>query len=335
MAPTLQEALLAWYTQHQRRLPWREAADPYRVLLAEVLLQQTRVAQAIPYYQRFLERFPTLEALAQASLEEVLEVWQGCGYYARARHLHQLARQVVARGQPLPHTASGLQALPGVGPYTAAAVASIAFGQAIAAVDGNVRRVLARLQAWEHPRPKQVQAQAQALLDALKGQVHPGIWNQALMELGATVCTPRKPNCPGCPLVTFCRGQGQPERYPAARPRPQRSLEVVALVLQGPLGFHLEPRQGRWLGGLWGVPLEEEPGGLARLLARFGLQKAELLGTLRHDLTHRRLWVRVYRAWGEGRENPAERPLSRLDRKILALATAPAAGAARPPWPPS
>lgn len=324
MSSDLHSALLTWYQRHQRRLPWRGEPDPYRVLLSEVLLQQTRVEQAIPYYQRFLQRFPTLEALAQAEQEAVLEAWQGCGYYARARNLHRLARQVVAAGGVLPQSARGLRALPGIGPYTAAAVASIAFGEPAAAVDGNVRRVLSRLLAWEHPTPKQVQEAADALLSALVQQkdARPGDWNQALMELGATVCTPQNPGCGGCPVAAFCQGKASPAHYPASRVRKQKSLELVALVLQGPEGVYLEQRQGPVLGGLWGVPMEEGPGALERLLARFGLDSAELVGPVRHEFTHRKLHIRVYRApWVAG-ENPVRRPLSRLDQKILALAGA-------------
>ncbi|MDW8425193.1 MAG: A/G-specific adenine glycosylase [Meiothermus sp.] len=319
MPGDLHRLLLTWYRRHQRKLPWRGEADPYRILLSEVLLQQTQVEQAIPYYRRFLQQFPTLAALAQADLEAVLRAWQGCGYYARARHLHRLAQQVTA----LPRSYAELRALPGIGPYTAAAVASIAFGEPVAAVDGNVRRVLSRLYAWENPTPKALQAAADALMAGLLGSgARPGDWNQALMELGATVCTPQNPGCGGCPLAGFCRGKAHPERYPAPRRRQQKNLEVAALVLQGPGGIFLEQRRGRVLGGLWGVPMEEGPGALERLLARFGLETAEPVGTLRHDFTHRKLNIRVYRAPWAAQENPAHRPLSRLDRKILELVEA-------------
>jgi len=295
-------------------------SDPYKVLLAEVLLQQTRVEQAIPYYERFLQCFPTLEALAKASQEEVLKAWQGCGYYARARNLHRLAQQVAANGG-FPKNYGALRALPGIGPYTAAALASIAFGEPVAAVDGNVRRVLSRWYAWEKPTAGQIQQAAEALM-AGPARLSPGDWNQALMELGATVCLPKSPTCGRCPVTRFCLGQAAPERYPAPKERKQRQLEWVALVLQGPSGVYLEQRQGALLGGLWGFPMEEGPGALARLLARFGLEQAERLGSLRHDFTHRKLHIEVYRApWVAG-ENPANRPLSRLDQKILALVEA-------------
>ncbi|RDI95191.1 A/G-specific adenine glycosylase [Meiothermus sp. QL-1] len=310
--------VLGWYQKHRRLLPWRGEQDPYRVLLSEVLLQQTRAAQAIPYYHRFLARFPTLEALAQATEEEVLWVWQGCGYYTRARNLHRLARQVSA----IPSSYAELRRLPGLGPYTAAAVASIAFGEPVAAVDGNVRRVLARLWAWEQPKGGLVRAKAEELMREALRRAPPGEWNQALIELGALVCTPRRPECKRCPAVQFCQGREAPERYPRPQVRKQQPQEMVALVLQGPAGFHLEKRPGGVLGGLWGVPMEEEPGGLERLLARFGLKQAQKVGEVRHEFTHRRLLVRVYQAPWEGGENPGLRPLSRLDRKVLELAGA-------------
>ncbi|WP_299430616.1 A/G-specific adenine glycosylase [uncultured Meiothermus sp.] len=328
MPSDLHSTLLTWYQLHKRKLPWRGESDPYRILVSEVLLQQTRVEQAIPYYQRFLQQFPTLEDLARADQEAVLKAWQGCGYYARARNLHKLAHKIISGSQHLPRSSSELQALPGIGPYTAAAVASIAFGEPVAAADGNVRRVLSRWNAWENPNPKQVQEAADTLMAELVywgGSVNtsdgslPGDWNQALMELGATVCTPQNPGCRVCPAARFCQGKTRPERYPATRARKQKGLEVVALVLQGPKGVHLELRQGRVLGGLWGFPMEEGPGALGRLLARFGLDSAEPVGTVRHNFTHRKLHIQVYQAHWEARENPKNRPLSRLDRKILEL----------------
>lgn len=323
MPTDLHKALLNWYQLHKRKLPWRGETDPYKVLLSEVLLQQTRVEQAIPYYQRFLQRFPTLQALANAQQQEVLRVWQGCGYYARARNLHKLALQLIRSNQQIPRSSTELRALPGIGPYTAAAVASIVFGEPIAAVDGNVRRVLSRLFAWEKPSPKPVQEAANTLmaqLVKLKGDKElPGDWNQALMELGATVCTPQNPSCGACPVAPYCLGKSHPERYPTAQKRRQKSLEMVALVLHGPTGVHLELRQGPVLGGLWGVPMEENPGALERLLARFGLDKAEPVGTVHHNFTHRKLNIQVYKApWG-AKEDPKRRPLARLDCKILEL----------------
>uniref|UniRef100_A0A7V4AN68 Adenine DNA glycosylase n=1 Tax=Thermus tengchongensis TaxID=1214928 RepID=A0A7V4AN68_9DEIN len=308
-----QKALLAWYREQARTLPWRGEKDPYRVLVAEVLLQQTRVEQAMPYYRHFLERFPTLAALRAASLEEVLKAWQGAGYYRRAVNLHRLAQEV----EVLPRGYAELLKLPGLGPYTAAAVASMAFGERVAAVDGNVRRVLSRLFALEDPAPKVLQDLAQRLLP--QGE-DPGVWNQALMDLGATVCRPKAPRCLACPLRAFCRGQEAPERYPKPRRRAVREEALAALVLLGRKGVHLERLSGRFQ-GLYGVPLfppEELP------------ERAQALGVVpkpagkvRHALTHRRLEVQVYLApWdGEG-EDPWEKPLPKLMEKVLRQAQA-------------
>ncbi|MCS7217317.1 MAG: A/G-specific adenine glycosylase [Candidatus Bipolaricaulota bacterium] len=306
------EALLSWYARNRRDLPWRRTKDPYAILVAEVLLQQTRVAQALGYYARFLAAFPDFAALAAAPEEKVLGIWAGAGYYRRARQLHRLAQRVVREG--LPRTYAGLLGLPGVGPYTAAAVASQAFGEPVAVVDGNVRRVLARLCAERAPRPRWLRETAQALLDPRD----PGTWNQALMELGALVCRPRNPGCGGCPGAFLCRGRGEPHRYPRPRRRRPKTEEVVALVLVGPEGVHLERREGGPLAGLWGVPLAPGPDGLARLLARFGLAEARWVGTVRHAFSHRRWVVRVYAAAWPGAGGGA-RPVSALDRKILSL----------------
>ncbi|MEW6217714.1 MAG: A/G-specific adenine glycosylase [Candidatus Bipolaricaulota bacterium] len=311
----LRRALLSWYRTNARDLPWRGTSDPYAILVSEVLLQQTRVEQALGYYARFLKAFPDLGALARASEEEVLHVWAGAGYYRRARNLHRLAQAVAKTG--LPAMAEELEELPGIGPYTAAAVASIAFGEPVAAVDGNVRRVLARLFAVEEPSSKWLRETAERLLD----RDDPCSWNQAVMELGAIVCTPRSPQCDQCPVVRFCEGKDVPERYPASRVRTQRAVQAVALVLRGNGGYVLQKRDGQALGGLWGFPLAEGDDGLPLLLARYGLQSARLLGTVSHAFTHKRLTIQVYAAPWSGRvEDPGSRPLSVLDRKILALA---------------
>jgi A/G-specific adenine glycosylase len=308
-------AILHWYGEHRRKLPWRETRDPYAILVSEILLQQTRVEQARGYYTHFLEAFPNFAALAQASEEEVLGVWAGAGYYRRARSLHRLAQAVAETG--LPRTAAALEDLPGIGPYTAAAVASIAFGEPVAAVDGNVRRVLARLFAAEEPSARWLQATAEGLL-ALED---PGSWNQALMELGATRCTLKDPRCASCPVAGSCAGRDDAGRYPAPRARKQRAVPATALVLRTPYGYVLEKRDGQVLGGLWGFPLAEGADGLSALLSRYGVQDPQALGTVRHAFTHKRFTVAVYEARWEGSgEDPQARPLSQLDRKILALA---------------
>ena len=248
-----QKALLAWYRENARPLPWRGEKDPYRVLVSEVLLQQTRVEQAALYYRRFLERFPTLKALAAASLEEVLRVWQGAGYYRRAEHLHRLARSV----EELPPSFAELRKLPGLGPYTAAAVASIAFGERVAAVDGNVRRVLSRLFARESPKEKELFALAQGLLPE---GVDPGVWNQALMELGATVCLPKRPRCGTCPLGAFCRGKEAPGRYGGVT----IGITDHAQEALGEGGAPRRPRPPRAEGGAPGKARGPLPGPLRR-----------------------------------------------------------------------
>ena len=243
----------------------------------------------------------------------MLKAWEGAGYYARARNLKRLAE---ATPHGLPRTYRELLALPGVGPYTAAAVASIAFGEPVAAVDGNVRRVLARLFAVQTPRPAWLQETANALL----ARAAPGEWNQALMELGATTCTPRAPACRACPAARWCRGRATPERYPAPKPRRARSVQAAALVLAGQRGYVLERRDGTSLGGLWGFPLAEGADALKRLQSRYGVRAARQIGTVRHAFTHKKLTVAVwYAPTALAGEDPQARPLSRLDRKILAL----------------
>lgn len=313
---TFRRDLATWFRQHRRDLSWRRVRDPYAILVSEILLQQTRVEQARGYYARFTAAFPDLATLARAAEEDVLHVWAGAGYYRRARNLHRLAHAVAETG--LPTTAAELEKLPGIGPYTAAAVASIAYGEPVAAVDGNVRRVLARLFAVEVPNARWLRETAERLLDC----ADPGAWNQAVMELGSLVCTPKNPACAACPVVRFCRGNGDPRRYPAPRVRPQRAVSAAALVLKGAGGYVLERRDGRALGGLWGFPLEEGRGALEVLLSRYGVTDARPLGAVEHAFTHKRLTIRVYAApWSGPAEDPSSRPLSVLDRKILSLAS--------------
>ncbi len=236
--------LLAWFSQFQRDLPWRRSKDPYRLWLSEVMLQQTRVATAIPYYERFLERFPDVRALAGAPEEEVLRYWSGLGYYSRARNLQKAAQQIVAlHNGVFPATEAEALALPGVGKYTAAAILSMAYGQRLAVLDGNVARVLARLQAIRGDlragiRWKELQKSAKALL----APKSPGDWNQAMMELGAILCTPRSPQCLLCPVREFCeaRKQGLADTIPEKRKkRATVELQLAAAVLLDPQGHTL------------------------------------------------------------------------------------------------
>jgi A/G-specific adenine glycosylase len=234
-------ALLAWYRASKRDLPWRRTNDPYRIWLSEIMLQQTRVAAAIGYYERFLTRFPTIESLAAARVEEVLRLWAGLGYYSRARNLHSAAQEIVARhAGKFPSIWDEAIALPGVGSYTAAAILSIAFAAPHAVLDGNVARVLARLDAIRGDvraprRWKALAARAQQLADPAS----PGDWNQAMMELGATICLPKSPRCEECPVRRCCRAYalGLANSLPAARhKRAPESVTLAAAVLLDPRG---------------------------------------------------------------------------------------------------
>ena len=224
--------LLAWFVQFQRDLPWRRDKDPYRIWLSEIMLQQTRVAAAIPYYERFLARFPDVKSLAEASQDEILRLWSGLGYYSRARNLHKAAQQIVSHhGGTFPVSAHEALELAGIGSYTAAAILSIAYGQKLAVLDGNVARVIARLGAIEGDlrvgsRWQYLQKTADALLDPR----NPGDWNQSMMELGATICTPRSPQCLLCPVSDFCeaRKKGLVDSIPAKRVK--RAVEEITLA---------------------------------------------------------------------------------------------------------
>ena len=303
--PALHAALLGWYEREQRDLPWRKTRDPYAIWLSEVMLQQTRVQTVIPYWTRFLAVYPTVEALAEAPLDGVLALWSGLGYYRRARMLHEGAREVATahRGQ-FPDTAEGLQAIKGIGRYTAGAIASIAFGRAAALVDGNVARVLARIFAIEDDvRGTAGLARVWSLAEALvPGGGAAGSWNQALMELGATTCLPKNPRCLFCPVRTGCdaRAQGKesllPLLAPKAKPKLVRRLALVATsggkVLLG------RRRAEGLFGGLWEPPLlDADDGGDARgrfeALVSRRLGPLERLGDVTHVLSHRRLEIEV------------------------------------------
>jgi A/G-specific adenine glycosylase len=233
--------LLAWFRQYQRDLPWRRTKDPYRIWLSEIMLQQTRVAAAIPYYERFLERFSDVHALAAAPQEEVLRLWSGLGYYSRARNLQRAAQEIVAKHEGnFPRGENDALALPGIGGYTAAAILSIAYGAKHAVLDGNVARVLARIFAVQGDlrdtkRWQGLQESANALLDPKS----PGDWNQAMMELGATLCTPQSPQCLLCPAMEFCQARklGLADSLPARRKkRATENITLAAAVLLDPRG---------------------------------------------------------------------------------------------------
>ena len=256
----IRASLLRFFEERSRSLPWRDDPSPYRILVSEVMSQQTRMETVVPYYRRWIRRFPDAAALAAAAEEEVLALWEGLGYYSRARNLHRTARELQARyGGRVPSDPAELESLPGVGPYTAGAVASMAFDVPAPAVDGNVRRVLSRLLDDPAPTPSLLRKWAAALVDPRR----PGDFNQALMELGSLVCTPRSPRCGRCPVATFCgaRAAGTQEE----RPAPRRSREVPSVVEavavlhrdrgdgEARLLLRRRPSEGL-LGGMWELP---------------------------------------------------------------------------------
>jgi A/G-specific adenine glycosylase len=305
----LRRRLLEWFDRERRDLPWRRQRTPYRVWLAEVMLQQTRTEQAAPYYARFLERFPDVAALAAADLDAVLHAWQGLGYYARARQLHAAARRIVAEhGGELPDDLASLRALPGFGPYTAPAVWSIAFDQPAAAVDGNVERVISRLVTLPFaPRSTEGRRVIAGLAATLLDPECPGAFNEALMDLGATVCLPRRPRCAVCPWADACaaRASGQPERWPLRLPKPEKSLLDIAAGVVWRDGRILIARrfEDALMGGLWEFPGGKiEPGetpeeACAReIREETGVEVAvgPLIVHTRRALTHRRLSLRFY-----------------------------------------
>lgn len=282
--------LLDWYASARRDLPWRRTRDPWRVLVSEVMLQQTRVSTVIPYYERFLARFPTAESLAAAPEEELLALWSGLGYYSRARNLKRAAAAIAARGG-FPETAEEWRQLPGIGDYTAAAVASICFHEPCAVLDGNVARVMARLSAEPgdigSPGVRaRLKERAQALLDPR----HPGEFNQALMELGATLCLPRRPKCLLCPWRDLCQAhqRGLESQLPVKAPQRQperRQLRLALIVDHGRLLLRRRSGQERRLAGFWELPsLDDLPSS----------RSLRLLGRFRHSITHHNYEVEVW-----------------------------------------
>lgn len=309
-ALAIRSRLLRWFDRSRRDLPWRRTKDPYRILIAEYLLQRTRVATGAPYYERFVARFPDVAALAAAPEEEVLRAWEGLGYYRRARHLHAAAQAIMDEyGGRIPSTAAALAELPGIGPYTAGAVASIAFGERVPAVDGNAVRVLARLYRIEEDvNRRPTRERIHALAAALVSRSRPGAFNQALMELGATVCTPARPACPSCPLSSLClaRAGGIQADLPRAAPRRVPTTVPVAfgLVRHEDRVLLVRRPHGGLLGGLWALPGGEIPGTadarrrVAELVsAQTGVQvRADRpLLSVSHAFSHRRWSGDIYR----------------------------------------
>jgi len=349
--------LLAWFAEPQRDLPWRRSKDPYRIWLSEIMLQQTRVAAAIPYYERFLERFPNVRALAGAPEEEVLRHWAGLGYYSRARNLQKAAQVLVDQHHcRFPDNVAEALDLPGIGPYTAAAILSIAYGKKLAVLDGNVARVLARVGAIRGDlRSGGRWQKLQQTADTLLARQSPGDWNQALMELGATVCAPRSPQCLLCPIEAFCeaRKQGLSDAIPEKRvKRANVEIMLAALVLVDAQGHtlllpppkdHLDSADVSdvrvLLSRMWHFPtIPVRPGASAETqmlsFARkklFGGRKMrgqlEPLETVRHAVTYRQITLQVFRLQvtrlptvAHARALPLDElssvPISNLTRKV-------------------
>jgi A/G-specific adenine glycosylase len=296
-------------------MPWRRTKDPYRILLAEYLLQRTRVASGMPFYERFVERFPDVASLAAAPEEDVLRAWEGLGFYRRARNLHAAAKAVVREhGGRIPSDAATLATLPGVGPYTAGAVASIAFGEPVPAVDGNVTRVVSRLFRVEADVATAAgRLRIEELAQGLVPWDRPGAFNQALMELGSTVCTPRRPACPTCPLGAVCLAHGAgvesslPSRPPARRPKTV-AVSFAYIRSRGRILLVRRP-EAELLGGLWSLPGGEMPAArLARaslgsvVAAQTGMRVDVLedVAPVTHTFSHRRWSGRVYRCVPRG-----------------------------------
>jgi A/G-specific adenine glycosylase len=315
--------LLAWYRRHRRALPWRETRDPWRILVSEVMLQQTRVAAVIPYYERFLARFPDAQSLAAAPGPELLALWSGLGYYSRARNLQAAARVIAQAGFPRDY--DGIRALPGVGPYTAAAVASIAFGLPYAVLDGNVLRVTARWTAEAGDiGSSHTKNRLQAFVDVVLPKKTPGEFNQALMELGATVCLPRNPTCLLCPVAADCQAhkRGLTAQVPVKRRRqPVVAVDKTLLVVERADRLLLRQRSATFarLAGFWELPEASQVP-----QARVG----ERLGNFRHAIVEHSYKIEVRKA--DVSRSPrgfcwvpvarlGDMPLSTMSKKALRL----------------
>jgi len=326
----LRSQLLEWYSHRGRDLPWRRNPDPYAIWVSEIMLQQTRVAAVVDRYQVFMARFPTLVALALAREEDVLAVWSGLGYYRRARMLQKAARFLADHSQGnVPRTSEELRLLPGIGVYTAAAIASIAFGEAVAVVDGNVERVLCRLEGWaagNRAGGAAVKHRIEDLAAQLVDPDRPGDFNQALMELGATVCLPRNPLCLVCPLAACCRArqEGTAAQLPVKlRKREPVRLTGTLLVVRdgGRILLRRRDAAAKRMAGFWDLPSPED-----LPAARIGAQ----IGTIRHTITHHHYTIEVRSATAHLAERDgvqwftiaqlAEIPFSTTARKALHLA---------------
>jgi A/G-specific adenine glycosylase len=306
----IQRNLLQWFERNARDLPWRRTQDPYAIWVSEIMLQQTQVDTVIPYYRKFIRTFPTVERLARADLSKVLKVWEGLGYYSRARNLQKAARIIASQFHGrIPGTLDDLKALPGIGRYTAGAILSIAFNKEAPILDGNVKRVLSRLFAIsENPGKGEANGNLWLLSESLIPRGQAGSFNQALMDLGATICTPRVPRCSICPLRDLCRGMatGNPELYPAKivkNPVPHRNAIAAVIYWQSKVLLRQRPPSGL-LGGLWEFPNWEigGNGGTDKKWIKNQVKKelgttadvGESIGTFHHAFTHFKLTLQVF-----------------------------------------
>jgi len=331
----LRSSLLAWYELNHRDLPWRRTTDPYAIWVSEIMLQQTRVAAVLDRYQEFLRSFPSVSALAQAEEADVLALWSGLGYYRRARLMHKAAKVVVLQNDgAMPRTAPALRTLPGIGAYTSAAIASIAFGEPVAVVDGNVERVVQRLAGWgsdSRDGQAELDRRTEGLANTLLDPAHAGDFNQAMMELGATVCLPSKPRCLTCPLERFCQTRGEHPTPKRARMRSQDAAYALVIRSQG---THREvlldqrPEAETVMPGLWELPAlrtTEIDGSHPRMVVRHAIMQVNyyvrIWTVFENDAdsltssSENRRWIRLY-------DLPAI-PLTGLARKVLLRARLP------------
>ena len=308
--PTFRALLLAWFDTHARALPWRETRDPYRVWLSEIMLQQTRVTAVIEHYHEFLRRFPTVQKLAAAREASVLAAWSGLGYYRRARMLHAAARIVAReRGGKFPETVEEIRALPGIGRYTAAAIASIAFGASVAVVDGNVERVLQRF-CGTRLEGETLWEAAESLLD----RERPGDFNQAMMELGATVCTPRAPACLTCPVVALCATRGELDNTSPKTRQKKREIHYALDHRNGKVFLVQRARDASLMAGMWELPEVEAP-----VVGRNGnaTSHSGVPFTLRHSITVTDYTVKVWPITAPKRRKGKWVAVDRLERIAL------------------
>ncbi|MBI2819108.1 MAG: A/G-specific adenine glycosylase [Acidobacteria bacterium] len=326
--------LLRWYNLDRRDLPWRKTADPYRIWISEVMLQQTRVQAVIPYYENFLRHFPDVKKLARASETELLSCWSGLGYYSRARNLQRAARVMVREhGGRFPRNFHEVLRLPGIGRYTASAVLCLAYGVPLPVLDGNVCRVLSRLYAVAaDPKTASGNQQLLELASGLMSSQRPGDFNQAMMELGATVCLPQQPKCGQCPVRRNCLAysRGTVKEYPLARckgkPVQRQYVAALAQDQSGRILLVRRPNKDKWLGGFWELPMWEP----SESAPPPGLALEQRLGIVQHSITDNRLEIAIFCASVRGRRHRAQWrwiptdefgkfPITTITRKALAL----------------